>query len=90
MAPSQAILLLRGPARPRICLLVRPVVVSPAQRHGISTGWLTKTEDARVAWAARAKEVAAGKQPNFWDMLEERGFVKDTAGWVAQRAGGGQ
>jgi tyrosyl-tRNA synthetase len=50
------------------------------QRRIISTGWLRKTEEAKVQWAQRAEEIKAGKRPDFWDMLEERGYVKDTAG----------
>ncbi len=80
MAPSQALPRLRGPFRPRSCLLVRPGAVLPAQRRGISTGWLRKTAEAKEDWAKRAEEVKAGTRPNFWDMLEERGYVKDIAG----------
>ncbi|KAK3899244.1 mitochondrial tyrosine--tRNA ligase [Staphylotrichum tortipilum] len=80
MAPSQALLLLRGTITRRSCLIVWPGAFSPAQRRAISTGWLRKTDEALADWEKRAKEVKDGARPNFWDMLEERGYVKDTAG----------
>jgi hypothetical protein len=33
-----------------------------------------------VDWEKRAKEIKEGKALNTWDMLEERGYVKDLAG----------
>ena len=78
MAPSMA-LLRRGPVC-RSCLLAYAQGVAPVQRRTISTGFLRKTEEAKVQWAQRAEEIKAGKRPDFWDMLEERGYVKDTAG----------
>ncbi|KAK3300155.1 tRNA synthetases class I-domain-containing protein, partial [Chaetomium fimeti] len=79
MAPSVAPLLRRGTVC-RSCVFAFAKGVSPIQRRNISTGWLRKTEDAKVDWDKRAEEVKAGTRPNFWDMLEERGYVKDTAG----------
>ncbi|KAL2271010.1 hypothetical protein VTJ83DRAFT_381 [Remersonia thermophila] len=35
---------------------------------------------ARSSWERRAEEILQGKRYNLWDLLEERGFVKDTAG----------
>lgn len=78
MAPSQA-LLGRGPVCRR-CLLAFAGAVVPIQRRGVTQNFLRKTAEAEVQWQERAKLVEEGKVPNFWDMLEERGYVKDTAG----------
>ncbi|KAK4153245.1 hypothetical protein C8A00DRAFT_34016 [Chaetomidium leptoderma] len=79
MAPSQALLLRRGPVC-RSCLLAFAKGVPPTQRRNISTGWLRKTAEAEEDWKHRAQEIKDGKRPDFWDMLESRGYVKDTAG----------
>jgi tyrosyl-tRNA synthetase len=55
-------------------------VAAPTQRRHISTGHIRKTAEAEEAWQQRAQEIKDGKEPNFWDMLEDRGYVKDTAG----------
>ena len=39
-----------------------------------------KLEDAENQWEARAEKIKSGEVRNIWDMLEERGFVKDVAG----------
>ncbi|KAJ4296981.1 tyrosyl-tRNA synthetase [Collariella sp. IMI 366227] len=79
MAPSQALLLNRGAVCHR-CLFSLAKGVAPLQRRSISTGWLKKTADAQLAWAERKAQIEEGQVPDFWDMLEERGYVKDTAG----------
>ena len=79
MASSMALLVRRG-AVCRNCLLAYAKNVAPVQRRNISTSWLKKTEEARVKWEQQAREIQEGKQPNFWDLLEARGYVKDTAG----------
>ncbi len=83
MAPSRALVLAltlpRGSVC-RSCLLACAKGVAPIQRRNISTGWLRKTRDAEAQWARQALEVEAGRQPDFFAMLEDRGYVKDTAG----------
>ncbi|KAL2174779.1 uncharacterized protein P884DRAFT_263443 [Thermothelomyces heterothallicus CBS 202.75] len=79
MASSMALLVRRG-AVCRSCLLAYATNIAPTQRRDISTSWLKKTEEARAQWEQRAREIQEGKRQNFWDMLEERGYVKDTAG----------
>jgi hypothetical protein len=39
-----------------------------------------KNLDAAAEWDQQAAEIKAGTRRNIWDILEERGFVKDTAG----------
>lgn len=80
MAPSMALLARRGTVC-RSCLLAYVKNISTTQRRGISQSFLQKTEEARVQWEKQAQEIKEGKRPNFWDMLEERGYVKDTAGY---------
>jgi tyrosyl-tRNA synthetase len=41
-----------------------------------------KVKVAAEQWAQKAEEIAAGTRRNVWDILEERGFVKDTAGYA--------
>ncbi len=83
MAPSRALALALALPRGsvcRSCLLACARGVAPIQRRNISTGWLRKTADAEAQWKERAQEVQDGKRPDFFAMLEERGYVKDTAG----------
>ncbi|KAG7293240.1 hypothetical protein NEMBOFW57_003286 [Staphylotrichum longicolle] len=79
MAPSLALALSRG-AVCRSCLVAYAKGLAPTQPRHISTGWLRKTADAEAQWQKRAQEIKDGKHPNFFEMLEERGYVKDTAG----------
>jgi len=41
---------------------------------------LAKRAKAAKAWEEYAKQIEDGTQKNPWDMLEERGYVKDVAG----------
>lgn len=80
MAPSQAPFLSRGGPVCRRCLLACARGVADGQRRGISTGYLAKKAAAEKQWEERAELIKQGKLPNTWDLLEERGYVKDTAG----------
>ncbi len=83
MAPSRALALALALPRGsvcRSCLLAYAKGIAPIQRRNISTGWLRKTADAEAQWKERAHEIKDGKRPDFFAMLEERGYVKDTAG----------
>ncbi|KAL2128516.1 hypothetical protein VTI74DRAFT_9089 [Chaetomium olivicolor] len=79
MAPSQALISSREAVCHR-CLFTFAKGIAPLQRRSISTGWLRKTAEAEEQWKERKKLIEEGKVPDFWDMLEERGYVKDTAG----------
>jgi tyrosyl-tRNA synthetase len=79
MVPAQALLVSRGQFCRR-CLCAYNKGVAPIQRRNISRGHIQKTADAEAAWQIRAKEIEAGKVQNTFDMLVERGYVKDTAG----------
>ncbi|KAL2165402.1 hypothetical protein VTH06DRAFT_700 [Thermothelomyces fergusii] len=79
MVSATALLVRRG-ALCRSCLLAYARNIAPAQRRDISTSWLRKTEEAKQQWDKQAKEIKEGTRRNLWDILEERGYVKDTAG----------
>jgi tyrosyl-tRNA synthetase len=81
MAPSQALVLSRGSACYR-CLFAYATRVAPIQRRGISQGYLQKKAAAEAQWKERAEQIREGKLYNLWDVFEERGYVKDTAGYV--------
>lgn len=42
--------------------------------------FLQKTANAEAAWEENSKLIRAGEKPHLFDILEERGFVKQTAG----------
>ena len=79
MVPAQALLLNRGPVCRR-CLLTNTRGVASIQHRNISQGFIRKTNEAEEAWQRRAEEIKEGKVQNTWDLLEERGYIKDTAG----------
>jgi tyrosyl-tRNA synthetase len=82
MAPSLALLVRRGSICPS-CLLPCAKGLAPVQRRHISEGFRKKTAEAEKEWQEWAQEIKDGKRRNLWDMLEERGYVKDTAGYAA-------
>ncbi len=41
-----------------------------------------KLATAEAEWAKRAEEIQAGERQNLFDVFEERGFIKDLAGYV--------
>lgn len=43
---------------------------------------LKKREEAAKQWDERADAILRGEATNLWDVFEERGFVKDIAGFV--------
>ncbi|KAK1825691.1 tRNA synthetases class I-domain-containing protein [Podospora conica] len=50
------------------------------RKQGKSPKYCDKVEDAENFWADRADKIQRGELQNTWDLLEERGFVKDVAG----------
>jgi tyrosyl-tRNA synthetase len=55
------------------------------QRRGYAKNPPSKYEKkgmaAKEQWDIQAKEISEGTRRNVWDILEERGFIKDTAGY---------
>ncbi|KAH7319973.1 hypothetical protein B0I35DRAFT_224633 [Stachybotrys elegans] len=62
--------------------LVRSTALSitSTQRRSISSSWIEKTRDGEQRWKERAQMIQDGKVPHVWDLLEERGYIKDIAG----------
>lgn len=52
-----------------------------SQRRCISTSWLNKVAEGEERWAARAERISAGEEKHVWDILSERGYIKDVAGY---------
>jgi tyrosyl-tRNA synthetase len=76
---SPAFVLSRG----RIChRCLRAQARGPvgSQWRPIHLSVLAKRAKAAKAWEEYAKQIENGTQKNPWDMLEERGYVKDVAG----------
>ncbi|QUC19967.1 uncharacterized protein UV8b_04208 [Ustilaginoidea virens] len=48
--------------------------------RGISGSYLAKVAQGEQEWEQRAERILKGEQPHEWDLLEERGYIKDVAG----------
>lgn len=51
-----------------------------SQKRSISRNLLRRRELHEEAWRRKAEKIKAGVDYNVWDLLIERGYVKDTAG----------
>lgn len=51
-------------------------------QRGISTSYLEKKEAGAKRWEEKSKKIQNGEQPHVWDVLAERGYIKDVAGFV--------
>ncbi|PFH57336.1 hypothetical protein XA68_15208 [Ophiocordyceps unilateralis] len=49
-------------------------------RRSVSHSHLAKVAAAQERWAMRAQRIKQGEMKSGWDVLEERGFIKDVAG----------
>jgi hypothetical protein len=61
---------------------LRLTTSSLLQRRNISDKVLVKRQLAQAAWERKAERIKAGETYNLWDVLNERGYVKDTAGYA--------
>ncbi|KID89599.1 Tyrosyl-tRNA synthetase, partial [Metarhizium majus ARSEF 297] len=50
------------------------------QTRGIATSYLKKVADGEERWEKRAQQIQNGELPHVWDVLDERGYIKDVAG----------
>ncbi|KAK1777306.1 tRNA synthetases class I-domain-containing protein [Copromyces sp. CBS 386.78] len=54
------------------------------QRRGLrrlfGPKYTAKIDDAEARWQARAEAIKKGERQNTWDLFEERGYIKQTAG----------
>lgn len=62
------------------CLRAQTRAFSGSQWRPIHLSVLAKRAKAAKAWEEYSKQIEAGTQRNLWDVLEERGYVKDVAG----------
>ncbi|CAG9989795.1 unnamed protein product [Clonostachys byssicola] len=65
--------------------LTRETVWSLGSLHrarGIAQSYLRKVSEGEDRWRKRADKIQSGEISHVWDVLEERGFVKDVAGNV--------
>ncbi|KAG5985425.1 hypothetical protein E4U55_002346 [Claviceps digitariae] len=58
----------------------RLICCEPRQTRSISTSYLNKVADGAERWKNRAERIQRGEERHVWDILEERGYIKDTAG----------
>ncbi|KAI0427524.1 tRNA synthetase class I [Xylaria sp. FL1042] len=63
----------------RTCLL-RSVTAARQQHRPIHLSTLEKRRLAKEAWDLKAERIQNWEEPNLWDSLKERGYVKDIAG----------
>jgi tyrosyl-tRNA synthetase len=52
----------------------------PWQARSIATTFLNKKAEGEERWAIRAEKIRNGEIRHVWDILEERGYIKDVAG----------
>jgi tyrosyl-tRNA synthetase len=50
------------------------------QRRGITHSWKAKVAASEKAWAVKARQINEGSREHVWDIINERGLVKDVAG----------
>ncbi|KAL7926901.1 hypothetical protein ACQKWADRAFT_278970 [Trichoderma austrokoningii] len=48
--------------------------------RGIATSYLVKVAEGNKRWEERAVKIQNGELPHVWDVLDERGYIKDVAG----------
>ena len=73
-------------ARPQLYICKRCIRnrnVTRESRRTITQNFLRKTYEAELEWKAQAVKIKAGEKQNMLSILEERGFVKDIAGYVS-------
>ena len=73
-------------ARPQLYICKRCIRnrnIARESRRAITQNFLRKTYEAELKWKAQAVKIKAGEKQNMMSILEERGFVKDIAGYVS-------
>ncbi|KAH8655185.1 tRNA synthetase class I [Xylariales sp. PMI_506] len=56
------------------------VTIQQSSRRYISENVLLRRSLAQKAWDRKAEKIKAGDEYNLWDVLNERGYIKDLAG----------
>ena len=73
-------------ARPQLYICKRCIRnrnIARESRRAITQNFLRKTYEAELKWKAQAVKIKAGEKQNMMSILEERGFIKDIAGYVS-------
>ncbi|KAI5467448.1 hypothetical protein BGZ63DRAFT_410412 [Mariannaea sp. PMI_226] len=80
---SRATILKLSSSRP----VIRPQCINPLRplldlrrARTISTTFLEKEAAGNERWQKRADKIQSGELPHVWDILQERGYIKDVAG----------
>ncbi|RSL65025.1 hypothetical protein CEP54_004412 [Fusarium duplospermum] len=73
LAPSRPLV------RPTSLDRQRPLLIS-FQVRGVATSHLIQVEAGQRRWKERADKIQNGELPHVWDLLQERGYIKDVAG----------
>ncbi|KAL2675339.1 hypothetical protein Neosp_011523 [[Neocosmospora] mangrovei] len=73
LAPSRPII------RPTSFDRQRPLLIS-FQVRGVSTSHLIQVAAGQQRWKERGDKIQNGEIPHVWDILQERGYIKDAAG----------
>ncbi|TDZ66109.1 Tyrosine--tRNA ligase [Colletotrichum trifolii] len=68
----------------RQCARLPAVQLRHDRPRWISQSHLAKVKAAQEEWDQRAKSIDRGEIPHLWDILEERGYIKDVAGRAPQ------
>ncbi|KAK6201885.1 tyrosyl-tRNA synthetase [Pestalotiopsis sp. IQ-011] len=84
MAPGTSLMGARA-AQCRQCLAskARAATLQLQKRH-ITQNTLRRRELHEEAWQRKAAKIGAGEEEHLWDLMTERGYVKDTAGTSKQ------
>ncbi|KAM5355355.1 hypothetical protein ACJ41O_002001 [Fusarium nematophilum] len=72
-----------APSRPVIrsrCLVGQRVLLECHGVRGVATTHLNKIAEGQERWKKRAEKIQNGEMPHMWDLLQERGYIKDVAG----------
>jgi tyrosyl-tRNA synthetase len=48
----------------------------------VATTYLNKVAEGEERWKQRAQKIGNGEIPHTWDVLQERGYIKDVAGYA--------
>ncbi|KAI8691725.1 hypothetical protein LRP88_08988 [Fusarium phalaenopsidis] len=73
LAPSRPLI------RPTSFDRQRPLLIS-FQVRGVSTSHLIQVAAGQQRWKERGDKIQNGELPHVWDLLQERGYIKDVAG----------
>ncbi|KAJ3493270.1 hypothetical protein NLG97_g4839 [Lecanicillium saksenae] len=70
------------PASSSICAArqLSPSLLRNQQTRGVAQTHLRKVAEGEERWKARAEKIQNGELRHVWDILDERGYIKDVAG----------